>query len=342
MILKFKQLSLLPLLLWSISVMSNSIDTQKSSIPTSIERYRINGNTFEIYKTLSRVFNNEAGYRVYFIKNNQRYDIFKDIFDWGFDGEEFFDDDGSGTNQYAGVKMSILIDEEGLSPDRKFLTIISIEYYGSEMDGALRNASNYHELYKCNFVSTETGEIVDYGTSIDCVFKWDTVYSGQLILKDLVDDDGNTLVRSLLDKEESPQKIHYSNLSSVIKQVEPLYHAKNYAKIREIAEKTIIDLSAISSKNVTALNNLGYYYSEAGAYVEALQILSAVTKKFYDRAVACLNLADTYRYMKNMDTAKFYYRQYITIMSESGKQDKIPQRVLALFDGQSVEEILKD
>lgn len=319
--------------------MSNSIDTQKSSIPTSIERYRINGNTFEVYKKISEVFGFEAGYRIYFVKNNQRYDIFKDIFDWGFEGEEFFDDDEPGTNKYAGVSMIITIDEEGLSPDRKFLTIISIEYYGSEMDGALRNASNYHELYKCNFVSTETGEIVFSGVDMECVFKWDTIYSGQLILEQQIDHERNGKVISLLDKEESPQKIHYSNLSSVIKRVEPLYHAKNYAKIREIAEKTIIDLSAISSKNVTALNNLGYYYSEAGAYVEALQILSAVTNRSY-RAVAYLNLADTYRYMKNMDTAKFYYRQYITVMRESGKQDKIPQRVLALFDGQSVEEIL--
>lgn len=315
--------------------MSNSIDTQKSSIPTSIERYRINGNTFEVYKKISEVFGFEAGYRIYFVKNNQRYDIFKDIFDWGFDGEEFFDDDESDTRQYAGIKMGILIDEEGLSPDRKFLTIISIEYYGTETD-ELKNASNYHELYRCNFVSTETGEIVFYGVDMECVFKWDTVYSGQLILEQQIDHERNGQVISLLDKEESPQKIHYSNLSSVIKLVEPLYHAKNYAKIREIAEKTIIDLSAISSKNVTALNNLGYYYSEAGAYVEALQILSAFGK----RAVARLNLADTYRYMKNMDTAKLYYRQYITIMRESGKQDKIPQRVLALFDGQSVEEIL--
>jgi tetratricopeptide (TPR) repeat protein len=83
----------------------------------------------------------------------------------------------------------------------------------------------------------------------------------------------------------------------------------------------------IDNSNVAIFNDLGYFLTEAAQYKDAVDVLGEVIAKFPDRAVAYLNIADAYSGLNNIIAAKENYQKYIVMMTNDGKQAKIPKRV---------------
>ena len=84
----------------------------------------------------------------------------------------------------------------------------------------------------------------------------------------------------------------------------------------------------IDVQNVTIFNDLGYFLEQSGMYADAVRVLETVIGGFPDRTVAYLNLADAYSGLGDTAKAVSNYRTYRDKMLASGKNDKIPQRVL--------------
>ncbi|MGE8358679.1 tetratricopeptide repeat protein [Pseudomonas sp.] len=76
-------------------------------------------------------------------------------------------------------------------------------------------------------------------------------------------------------------------------------------------------------------NDLGFLFEQAGYYQEAAALLEHITRKHPDRVVAYLNLADAYWALDQKDAARNAYGQYHEKMVATGKQARIPERVIA-------------
>lgn len=97
-----------------------------------------------------------------------------------------------------------------------------------------------------------------------------------------------------------------------------------------ISQLTNIDTAEISNyieaENVRDINDLAYYLTEVGRGYEAAIILEKIIKKFPDRIVALLNLADAYWQAGFHEQAQEMYSRYINKMSKLKKSNKIPPR----------------
>jgi hypothetical protein len=82
------------------------------------------------------------------------------------------------------------------------------------------------------------------------------------------------------------------------------------------------------SKNPGWSNDLGFLFEESGHYGEAVELLSYVVAQNPDRAVAYLNLADSYWGLGKKELAAENYKKYNSLMVQSGKTAKIPKRVI--------------
>ncbi|MHC8398085.1 tetratricopeptide repeat protein [Pseudomonas sp. MDT1-17] len=74
-------------------------------------------------------------------------------------------------------------------------------------------------------------------------------------------------------------------------------------------------------------NDLGFLFSEAGYYGEAIELLKKVVAENSDRVVAYLNLADAYWGANNKDLSVENYKKYSALMQQLGRSAKIPKRV---------------
>ncbi|WP_392551720.1 hypothetical protein RHO14_09590 [Orbus wheelerorum] len=331
-----KHLKLISSLLLCFSAFAwSKMDATPKSVPqTLIETYDINGNSFEFYKKLSKALNHDVAYRLYFISGDSR----KEIFDWERSDQEFYNE-----HEYKGIDISFEPDLGDMSPDRKFIKIFIQDYIGTfipiESDEESDYSIGHSDTYKCYVISTETGEQVYSGDGFECLFEWDFMYSGLLRFNDFDDlnDEGKSIDKyhyklvDLNSDKSSDIRIKYDDLSTVLSQVEQLYKANDYPQIRTIAKQIVINLVAIQSKDLIALNSLGDYYTKAGADAEAIQILSAVNNQYFLQEMATLNLADIFYKMKNNERAKFYYHKYISDMHHLGKYEQIPKRVFVVF-----------
>lgn len=92
--------------------------------------------------------------------------------------------------------------------------------------------------------------------------------------------------------------------------------------------KEYLNNETLSEQNITQYNDVAYYLSEKNKYKESLFLLKIITDKFPNRAVAYLNLGDSYWGLKNIEKAKKSYVTYIELMKSQKKDlSKIPQRV---------------
>lgn len=260
-------------------------------------------------------------------------------------------------NKYVGMALGFN-PEIGLSPDRKFMMVFTFDYPKTDVSTNDHDKSaSLVEIFHCHFISTETGKLVYSDIGKQCEFEWHTDYSGVIKINQY---DGNNDIWkynklfSLLDHNECSDKhdcfepagqvyktINYMNVKDVIPPIKLLYQAHNYEKIREIAVETIFNLEDISQNNIEDYNQLGYYFSEAGASGEAIQILSAISIYDNSQAAATLNLADTYLRIKDYDRAEYYYIQYVSIMKNLNKLDDIPERIFSIFNVSSAEQLLQ-
>jgi len=84
--------------------------------------------------------------------------------------------------------------------------------------------------------------------------------------------------------------------------------------------------------NLTPYNNLAYYLEQAGAYKESIYLLEKILEKYPNRIVAYINLGDAYLGNKQKTKAIKAYKKYIELMKKTGKENKIPKRVLELVN----------
>lgn len=75
-------------------------------------------------------------------------------------------------------------------------------------------------------------------------------------------------------------------------------------------------------------NDLGFLFEQAGYFSEAIELLNEVTTQQPKRAVAYLNLADSYWAAGNADQASIMYEKYQSLMKEQGNTNKVPKRVI--------------
>ena len=84
----------------------------------------------------------------------------------------------------------------------------------------------------------------------------------------------------------------------------------------------------VSSDNVVDYNNIGYYLEQAGMFDEAVLVLKEVVSYRPNRVVAYINLGDAYWGLEEYEKAKQAYATYIEQMKSSGKESRVPSRVL--------------
>lgn len=92
--------------------------------------------------------------------------------------------------------------------------------------------------------------------------------------------------------------------------------------------KEILKSEELNTKNLQKYNDIAYYLQQANANNEAIFLLEKIIEKFPNRTVAYLNLGDAYNGLNNKEKAKSNYEKYIELMKKSGKEAKIPKRVL--------------
>jgi hypothetical protein len=103
--------------------------------------------------------------------------------------------------------------------------------------------------------------------------------------------------------------------------------------IASLPDYSVSELASyVDSSTVEAINNLAFYLTENGRPYVAIPLLTAIVKKFPDRVVANLNLADAYWDNDMKTRAAEHYRGYIRQMRESGKSSRVPSRVLDRLD----------
>ena len=78
---------------------------------------------------------------------------------------------------------------------------------------------------------------------------------------------------------------------------------------------------------ISALNDYGFFLQQNGCLKESAKVLSLVTNLSPQRAIAHLNLADSFWRLGQEDNAKKSYQTYITLMKESRDIQQIPSRV---------------
>lgn len=81
----------------------------------------------------------------------------------------------------------------------------------------------------------------------------------------------------------------------------------------------------MSDENVGPLNDYVYYLCRNKNSVLAARLLKEVHKKFPERVVAILNLADAYWDIGMKSDACPIYKEYIAKMTKNGKDGRIPQ-----------------
>lgn len=90
----------------------------------------------------------------------------------------------------------------------------------------------------------------------------------------------------------------------------------------------ILKNEPLNTKTLQKYNDIAYYLQQANANDEAIFLLEKIIEKFPNRTVAYLNLADAYVGINETEKAKVNYEKYIDLMKKSGKETKIPKRVL--------------
>ncbi|MBU9676380.1 tetratricopeptide repeat protein [Burkholderia multivorans] len=99
--------------------------------------------------------------------------------------------------------------------------------------------------------------------------------------------------------------------------------------VSEIPDFQVAELAAyIDVDNVEDVNNLAFFLEKYKRNSEAAQLLQSLVKKFPNRTVARLNLADAYWEIDVKELATPEYREYRRQMNLKGLSAKIPPRIM--------------
>ncbi len=153
--------------------------------------------------------------------------------------------------------------------------------------------------------------------------------------KGVIKQNKKTLISNNITDSEimNNLSLYYpKNLEQAYKElIKTLDDIKNKNKIlNDIEFYNLVYENCIYDKTVQKINDLAYFYSkqENINYDVLIQIYSDITSLYPNRTVAYLNLGDAYLGINNKEKAKANYEKYIELMKKSGKEVKIPKRVL--------------
>lgn len=90
----------------------------------------------------------------------------------------------------------------------------------------------------------------------------------------------------------------------------------------------VADLNMVlDDRNVRVINDFAYFIQKYHLYEFSGSILKNIIKKYPDRQVSHLNLADVYWALGKDDLAKSEYTKYVNLMKKQKKEKNIPQQV---------------
>lgn len=129
-------------------------------------------------------------------------------------------------------------------------------------------------------------------------------------------------------KEEKVVNTNQSSKNPLLTLNQLLENAKTNQKVSLENINDVLKKQELSTKTLQKYNDIAYYLQQANANDEAIFLLEKIIEKFPNRTVAYLNLADAYDGINDKEKAKVNYEKYIELMKKSGKEAKIPKRVL--------------
>ncbi|MFJ2389836.1 tetratricopeptide repeat protein [Pseudomonas koreensis] len=205
------------------------------------------------------------------------------------------------------ASVDVGINSDSLSPSKKY-ALVQRTVFGELSNGqeVVATENNY-----CDMVSMDTGCVLLSRSAEACSGSWK---GGNWLT-----DGGEVIVPNL-------ETISPNNL---IKSVESINNAS--AKGRAVKGQLFMGVESYmscypASKNVQALNNVGFYLAQAGDDSSALRIYREI-EVVGKRTVLMLNIADSLWNLKETSEAAKYYKKYSDAMIAEGKAGKVPARV---------------
>ena len=235
---------------------------------------------------------------------------------------------------------------------------LSIDYYASSINKKLTYVvAKYDEcssmaMYKIPHTrqvaidgscSSQGGQIYQY------VYEWKPSYSNWCLIREITGKKADITSGTVVPSEQVARVMncfaigvtgsykYESSAQSAEDISEELrkfrVSAGNKPKLKEylnsIPSYSVSELvSYITAGNVGDINDLAFYLSENGRTYDAIPILQEIAKKFPDRIVAKLNLADAYWDNGFKGQASPFYQEYFDKMIARGLGSRVPNRVI--------------
>jgi hypothetical protein len=200
-------------------------------------------------------------------------------------------------------------DERWLSPDKK-LVLLERTNFSSGSDPSGHEANLEHTT--CDVVSLETGCLEYVGAAEECDGAWS---GNEWKARDgaTFDTSGRLLAPNILSKK-------IKGVADIGSRTKMLMDFFNGGVGSYMACYPPV-------KNISAYNDLGYYFSLGGQDQIAIEIYRRLLVVAPDRVPLKLNMADSLWGVKRFDEAKEFYKSYLDIMSKQGSVTRVPERV---------------
>lgn len=207
------------------------------------------------------------------------------------------------------AKVVVSSDIELMSPNKKYL-LLQRTYAGQIIDDQGANVLSAQEY--CDMVSLNDGCVKNIGSAQQCDGTWD----GQTWKV----STGETFNFS---KEGFPPQKLISNFSNL-----PSNNSRAFSLVNLIFMGIPSYMACYPpEKNVTEYNNIGFYLSQGGEHLLAIQIYDKLLSLAPSRVPLKLNMADSLWAVGKKDKAKIFYNAYRNGMLKIGRIDSIPARV---------------
>ncbi|WP_175834581.1 tetratricopeptide repeat protein [Burkholderia anthina] len=191
--------------------------------------------------------------------------------------------------------------------------------------------------------SSQGGQIYRY------IYQWGASYKNWCLIRQISGEKSDITSGTVVPTEDV---LRVSGCASIGKSDSLVYESKNQVQreirnelndfkkatqapssleeyISEMPDFRVAEIGAyVDAGNVEDVNNLAFYLGKYKRGGDAVQILQYLVKKFPNRIVARLNLADAYWEIDAKELAIPEYREYRRQMDLKGLSEKIPPRVL--------------
>ncbi|MTI29549.1 tetratricopeptide repeat protein [Xanthovirga aplysinae] len=121
------------------------------------------------------------------------------------------------------------------------------------------------------------------------------------------------------------------SIEGFYQEIKSYSESNNLQKLRLLGDKVVLSFLleniSITNENLSKYNDIAYYFEQGGAFQGATFLLEYIIKNFPDRIVAYINLGDAYWGLEEEEKAIKAYGKYVELMKDSGKEQRIPERV---------------